>query len=235
MKKIPIFFTLLLLVVFTFCFSGVAQALMVNEDFSNGFTDWSTYGGPVLTDYASLPAEYTNKWDLSSWNNVMDGSFALLSGGGMFKKFPITKGEIPSSISFDYAVAWADPVISNPPGYATSYFWVETRGIVTGDSRRYDLTHNEIQWSTNGSIQQDVFTNTLNFERLIKYPDKEFDEIYIEILARNPNGSLDSIIGIDNIKIAGSAPAPVPEPSTMLMLGMGLAGLARYGRRSRMS
>jgi hypothetical protein len=34
-----------------------------------------------------------------------------------------------------------------------------------------------------------------------------------------------------NSEVPGPAPAPVPEPATMLLLGMGLVGLAAYGRK----
>lgn len=234
MKKMSVYFMLVLWAIFTFCFSGVANANLVpNGDFSSGLDGWNaTNTNTVVTDYASLSATYT-RWDLSSWNTVMDGSFVLLDRS-LGVKIPLILGQIPVSISFDYAVAWADPVIPNAGGqYAGGYFYLETYG--TGNSVPWGpLSHNEISWYTDGSRQQNVFTGTLYSENIIQHPDILLDGIVMNFLALNPNKALNQIIGIDNIQMTAvpePAPVPTPEPSTMLMLGMGLAGLAGFGRK----
>lgn len=238
MHRIKICFTVVLVAASTLCLVVVANAnLIFNGDFSNGtLAGWETSGNVIATDYASMPANHRNIWDLSAWNANMDGSFALFEStpSHLYTKAIQVSGSLPTTLSLDYAVAWSNPKIPDAGGnqYAFSYFYVQTFGV-TGDGLAHPLTYNEKVWfATDPGLDKDVFTGTLYTQNFIQYPYLYFKEILLDINVFNPNSSFGpQIVAVDNVNLS----IPTPEPSTLLLLGIGITGLAGVMRRLKRS
>lgn len=59
--------------------TGVRASLITNGDFATGdFTGWNATGNVDVVSYSTLPQAYASNWDLSSWNSMMNGNFALV-------------------------------------------------------------------------------------------------------------------------------------------------------------
>lgn len=217
-----------------------AHALtVIDSDFSSGTLDgWQTSGNISIQNMNTLPAALKDKWDLSQWNNVMDGNFALMQTNPQARpstsvlstlvQLPVPSA--PLAVSFDYAVAWE---LTNPSNdwMDTSYF----RGQVHAPPFHYFLGEREILWTTISGTK-DVFTGHGSLT-IPDRPDYISDEFLVEFLYFNINQAFDAIVGIDNIRFEVSptetGPAPVPEPASILLLASALAGIGAYARRKR--
>lgn len=201
--------------------SGLANATMFpNGDFSTGtLAGWDTMGNVSVTTYAGMPDVYKNNWDLSVWNNKMDGSFALIDkSASLSATVEVVPGSTLSSLFFDYGVAWSP----NPNTYQ-GYFVIQTYGI-TADGNSHWLSYGEVNLLNSSPT---VFTGSYSPSYI---RDLGLDYTGISFQLYSISLGTDWIIGIDNVNL--SVAPPVPEPSTMLLLGFGLAGLglAGFGR-----
>ncbi|MBT1071816.1 PEP-CTERM sorting domain-containing protein [Geobacter chapellei] len=193
---------------------------------------------------ASLPEEWRTNWDLTSWNSVMNGNFALMQASSYLQTstnftttIPLSSSSRPISLSYDYAVA-SDAL--NSPYNTVAYFRLELVAKNFNESRKYYLVYSEPMWSA--TPQKQVFTGTVKlsedyFLRGIGPTAESYDEQFeIWVSFWNPFG-YNYIVGIDNIDLevlpANSNAAPVPEPASCILLVAGLAGVGIYARRKR--
>lgn len=230
MKKYHAFFVVALVAFSILCTFSIARAnLITNGDFTTGtLAGWQPTGDVVATNYLNIPVAYQNVWDLSTWDSRMDGYFALYYGTPSYLDMRIALGpaDTPLSLSFDYAVAWAEPATPRDIGY----FYVETRGV-TANGIWLPLSYNEVQWAGfDFGLDKNVFTGSICTD-LISH-SVLYNEIAVHIYAFNPNHSLNQIIGIDNVNLSV---VPVPEPGTLLLVSFGLVGLAGFGRKLKKS
>jgi hypothetical protein len=209
-----------------FLISPAGANLMANGDFSLGtLAGWTASGNVSATDYGNMPAAYKSTWDLSSWKNAMDGTFALIeTTGDLNSKIASAPGSASFSISFDYAVAWEKTQFA--PSNSYGYFALEVRGV-TDAGPSYGLSYSEKSWGPLFGFEKGVLTDSF-YQTVIEPPGLK--GIEVSFFVANPNQTLNQIVGIDNVSLA---PAPVPEPSTMLLLGLGLAGLVGRGLKSK--
>lgn len=220
---------------FLLCQTVPAKAnLLTNGDFSGGSLGWTTEGSAVVTAYSGLPVSYHERWDLSSWQGVLDEDFMLFEGGrSLFASLDLTdllSAAQPLSFSLDYAVAWdwVNPV--NGIGNDFGNFNVQFSGRNVADGRFYPVgpSNSEIVWGPSAGGTKGVLTGTLSVLNITPLVDGLYDHLSLSLLLLNPNQTLFQIAGFDNASLSansGSA-APIPEPSTLLLLIPALAGVA---------
>lgn len=226
------------LCLFLFCQPAPVQAnLLTNGDFSGGSLGWGLSGSAVVTDTAGLPANYNDRWDLSSWQNTMNGNFVLMEGGGgLGTSFELAdvRALQPFSLYLDYAIAWE---IVNPVGSLNyGYFYVELMGrnVANGINYPFIAPSSEIDWISSAEVTKNVLTGTLFLPNLTLGIEGLFDRLSVSLLMVNPNQSLFQIAGFDNVKLEPAASStPTPEPSTMLLLGVALAGMVIVARKQK--
>lgn len=146
--------------------TGVWASLITNGDFATGdFTGWNATGNVDVVSYSTLPQSYVSNWDLSSWNSMMNGNFALVqfnptNTGNHHLTAVITTGpSSPKVASFNYAVAWEVLNPINEP-YYEGYITFDVNGITdTGESR--GISFHDYGWVTpqNGPAKG-VFTGS---------------------------------------------------------------------------
>ncbi|MBT1071137.1 PEP-CTERM sorting domain-containing protein [Pelotalea chapellei] len=227
--------------------TGVRASLITNTngDFLTGdLTGWNATGNVDVVSYSTLPQSYVSNWDLSSWNSVMKGNFALVqfdptnTGSNHLTTVITTGASVPTVTSFNYAVAWEVVNPLNQPVYE-GYFRIEIDGKNdTGKSRM--ISYRDYGWVTpqNGPAKG-VLTGSA--ELLYGNFEKEyFTEYSMTFNFFNPNLVMSAIVGLDDVALltepAPVGPAPVPEPASAMMLAVaGLAGMAGWLKKRKKS
>ncbi|MBT1071824.1 PEP-CTERM sorting domain-containing protein [Pelotalea chapellei] len=229
MIRLKLFAPLAALCLSLFCLPAPVQAnLLTNGDFSSGSSGWGLSGSAAVTDTAGLPASYNNRWDLSSWQNSMNGNFILMEGGGGLGtslELADVRALQPFSLYMDYSIAWE---LVNPVGSLNyGYFYVELMGRNAANGINYPLMpfSSEIDWISSAEITKNVLTGTLFVPNLSLGVEGLFDRLTVSLLMVNPNQSLFQIAGFDNVRLESAVSSvPAPEPSTILLLGVALMG-----------
>jgi len=229
-------FSIAFLVVSLFCITSVAKGnIIINWDFSNGLAGWQIVGGDVIaTNYSDIPIDYKNTWDLSNWDNKMDGGFALTHNHSyMSTSVGIVTSGTPYSLSFDYAVAWSYVPENTTDLHPYGYFYVTIDGLTSDGIMHHGLGYKEVDWYASGSVAaKDVFTGSVYYDNFIQWPNADYKELFIDLGVFNPNISLEQIVGIDNITLSV---VPTPVPSPFVLLGVGLACLSIFSRKLKRS
>ena len=215
MKKILM---LLSTVILIFGMLDTASAnLITNGDFETGhLTGWTHSGDVDVVKFS--PSSFLGRW---AKVQGMNGYFALLggdtsSGNSTLSQNFTVSGATSIRLAFDYAFDYLDLNSSaNDTFMALTTYTGDVVGTITmrkllssclgANYGHYEETFNlNPAWTLNASMS---FTLS------------EVGGLF--------SGRTNSVVGIDNVNVA-----PVPEPATILLLGMGLLGLAGFGRKS---
>jgi hypothetical protein len=226
MKKHELSLTIMVVFSSMLCVIPSLQAdLIANEDFSNGLSGWSTTGNVISTDYANIPLQYKNNWDLSSWNNKMDGTFALLTSGVMSETIiGYAAGSDKLSLTIDYAIAWE----KLNPNYGYGYLYVQLYGVTDSGSNKHLLYTEEAWGYTANDREKGVDNGTIDAQIVTLDHGLNYTNFYLDLTVINANQTLNQIVGIDNVNFKAT---PVPEPSSILLIALGLVGLIGLRRK----
>jgi hypothetical protein len=220
---------LVLLFLSLFVVSASAMAVPITGGNLQGILD--TWTLDANTGQMPMP----DGWTLTNASSASNMTFYYENPDTLLFGIYSTAGGEKATVFGDFNTPVAKTIVEFEAGESVVLNYKDGDGNAVGDFVRYDFTGQTFGfWISDGTntYYSDAGLNDVNDNGIYG----EEDDIALLVYNADPGsyvfaGDLDGSRDFDNIVTQAESIKPVPEPATMILFGLGLIGVAGFGRK----